>query len=124
MPDEVNDSLLRVVKARTAALISRDAARLGALLAPSFVYINSNGRRLDKAQYLQSALSAVWISQTLSEERISLHGPVAILTGKVHDIAKFPEGELDTDFLTTQVYQRTGDSWIYLAGHTSVPPSP
>ena len=114
--------ILAAARMRFAALSTRDARRLRRLLAPGFAYTNAAGKVFDRDSYILTyALdeSVSWASQKFSEVCVAFSGETALLTAIIHDVARFGEYRLDARFRTTQIYRRSANGWIYLAGHTS-----
>jgi len=108
---------------RGVALVPPVSLAMDALPAEGFNYTNSSGRIFRKKEYIEAHVispSVTWKSQMLRAERFSYVDDIAVVTGTVHDRARFGEQELDADFSSTQVYRSLQGRWLYLAGHTSV----
>lgn len=115
-------AVTHVARARSSALVARDAAALTSILDERFVYTNASGERMDREGYLARYVRSpdvTWHDQELEDVEVALHGDTAILTGRVHDRATFAGQDLDAWFRTTFVYVRSGDRWRCVAGHTS-----
>jgi ketosteroid isomerase-like protein len=118
----IEQLILRLATQRALALVHRDAPAIASMLSPRFVYTNSAGDVFGKEEYLRAYVldpSVVWHRQELNDVRVEVVGDAAVLTGTVHDEARFGEFELNARFQTTQTYVRHDDAWHYLAGHTS-----
>ncbi|MBZ0314802.1 MAG: nuclear transport factor 2 family protein [Anaerolineae bacterium] len=116
-------AIIAVVKARSAALVTGNVAALERILHPDFVYVNSYGLRLNRADYLGNFANAdgslKWQSQDLSDIEIRLHGDTAIVNCRIHDVFHWGEELVEGDFQSTFVYIRSSDGWQCVAGHTS-----
>lgn len=114
--------LVRLARARSEALVRRDARALDRILADEFVYTNASGLVLDKADYLARYVESPdvqWMSQDLEGVEVRLLGDTAVVTLRVHDRARFGEQMLDARFRSTFVFARTPGGWRCLAGHSS-----
>ena len=121
--DSPNDAetVLRLTRERSQALVQKDAHTLDRILAPEFVYTNASGQVLDKATYLRLYVHAPevqWLSQELDEVQVHVFDSAAVLTCRVHDRARYGEQILDVRFQSTYVYVKTSAGWQCVAGHT------
>lgn len=114
--------LLAVLDARTNALVQGDKAILGNLFVDSFIYTNAQGRRFDKATYLElfvGSTDLVWQSQEASEVEIFVYDNVAVMSCLVHDIASYQGNAFDAYFRSTHTLMNNGGQWKFVASHTS-----
>ncbi len=114
--------LVRLARARSEALVRRDARALDRILADEFVYTNASGQVLDKADYLARYVDSPdvqWVAQDLEGVEVRLLGETAVVTFRVHDRARFGDQMLDAHFRSTLVFARTPGGWRCLAGHSS-----
>lgn len=116
-------AIITIVKARSAALVAGDVPALERILHPEFIYVNSQGIKTTRAEYLGRFANPdggpKWEKQDLSEIEIHVHGDTAIVTCRVHDVAHWGEHHLDSEFRSTFVYIQSADGWRCVAGHTS-----
>lgn len=116
-------AIIAIVKARSAAVVAGDVAALERILHPDFVYVNSYGLRLNRADYLGNFTNSEgdlkWQSQDLSDIEIRLHGDTAIVNCRIHDAFHWREELVEGDFQSTFVYIRSSEAWRCVAGHTS-----
>jgi hypothetical protein len=89
-------------------------------LHPEFVYVNAQGIRLNRDEYLEFVRDGPlrWAKQTLEEVQVVLVGPVAVLTATVTDDVSIGDERHELVFASTQTYVREGEQWLYLAGQT------
>lgn len=115
------EEVVQLARRRSAAVVARDARTMEAILSAEYVYTNSLGKVLRKADYLRnmSDPDIIWKSQDLQVEEVLIRGDTAVLVGTVHDVAKFGTMALDETFRTTHVFARTAAGWVCVAGHTS-----
>ncbi len=119
----IEQQIIAVVQARSAALVAGDVAALERILHPDFVYVNSQGHKTTRADYLGRFAhpdgGPKWEQQELSEIEVHRHGDTAIVTCRVHDVANWGEYHLDAVFRSTFVYIQAAEGWRCVAGHTS-----
>lgn len=118
---DIESEIARLARARSDALVHKDLAALGRLLAPGFVYTNASGEVLEREAYLDRYVRSPdvrWESQGLEDLAVRLRGSVAILTCRVRDRAWFGNEPLDASFRSTYVYARIASGWRCVAGHT------
>jgi hypothetical protein len=113
--------VLRAATDRATALAARDWPRFAELLHPDFVYTSSQGRRLDRAAYLDFVQHGPlrWNAQWIEDARVVVDGGTAVLTGVVVDDVVTDDGEHLLRFATTQTYVGGSGGWRYLAGQTA-----
>lgn len=115
-------SLLETVRARSQALIRCDIGTLMTLLDDDFVYVNAHGRLLVRDEYVKLYLESgalCWTDQTLSEERVRIHGDTGVVNVRVHDRGRWRDEVLDAHFRSMQVYVRREGTWKCVAIQTT-----
>ena len=117
------EDVLAAARARGAALSAQDWAAFDALLHAQFVYVNAQGIRLARAEYIGFVRDGPlrWREQRLEDAHVVVDEPVAVLTGRVVDDVEVDGEPYELRFVTTQTYVRADGSWLYLAGHTALP---
>ena len=105
---------------RGQALASQDWAALESALHPEFVYVNAQGIRLGRDDYLGFVRDGPlrWTEQKLEDVEGVVLDTVAVLTATVVDDVRIGEEKHRLVFASTQTYVREGDKWLYLAGQT------
>ncbi|HTR87066.1 MAG TPA: nuclear transport factor 2 family protein [Reyranella sp.] len=120
LADEINAALA----AKADALLRRSAEDMAALLHPDFVYVNSSGRKLDKAGYVDNGCTSGrirFVSQKVSELDVRLFGDMAVAT-MVLDDHYFVQGhEIKAIYKSLCVFARTDGKWLWCAGQTMSP---
>jgi ketosteroid isomerase-like protein len=120
--ENATQELIDLLRARSTALVQKDAAFFRRVLADDFTYTNASGAVLDKAAYLESYIESQaiqWQAQELDDVDLRLYGGVAVVTCRIHDRATFQGEAFDRHFRSTQVFVQQPDGWRYVAGHTS-----
>ena len=86
-------------------------------------YTNSQGRRLGRADYLAFVMSGDmrWDAQVIEDAAVASFGETAVLTCHVTDVGRWRGEPVRWRFVSTQVYVRRGETFVYAAGHTSSP---
>jgi uncharacterized protein DUF4440 len=119
------DAIVAVAERRALALVERDWDTVEAQLHPAFLYVNANGRRLDRAAYLAFLAEGPvqWEAQTLENVAVVVDGRVGVITATVIDHVLHEGQPARWEFVTTQTYVERDGDWLYLAGHTALPAS-
>jgi ketosteroid isomerase-like protein len=110
-----------VAGARAAALAESDWETVRAQLHPDFVYVNAQGIRIGRDEYVAFLSSGPlkWAEQRLDDVRVVVAGDVGVLTATVHDDVWVDGERHELVFVTTQTYVRESGRVLYLAGHTA-----
>lgn len=119
----VEQEIIRLVHARSEALVKSDVDAMRAILHPDFVYVNAGGYVSDRESYLGRFVdpddAPTWELQDVSEISVRIFGDMAIANCRVHDVATWKEHRMDASFRSTFVYLNTPDGWQCVTGHTS-----
>lgn len=119
----VEQEIIRLVHARSEALVNADVEAMGNILHPEFVYVNAGGYVNHQedylAQFVDSEGGPSWERQDVDEITIRIYGDIAIVNCRVHDVATWQEHRMDAHFRSTFVYLKTPDGWRCVSGHTS-----
>jgi hypothetical protein len=109
-----------VAERRAQALANRDWSTLESALHPEFVYVNAQGIRLSRDDYLGFVRDGPlrWKEQRLEDVQVVALATVAVLTATVVDHVQIGEERHRLVFASTQTYVREDDQWLYLAGQT------
>jgi hypothetical protein len=114
--------LLQIDRQRYDLMIAKDTANLSAMMAPSLVYIHSNGMVDTKQSLLESIGTKTLIhkSITTSEDNVRIYKKrFAIITGKaVYDI-NYHNEDMNLKFVYTNVYYKLKGRWILVSRQTS-----
>jgi hypothetical protein len=119
------DKVLELATRRGLALADRDRDAVTAQLHPRFVYVDANGRRRDRDDYLAFVTDGPvrWNAQTLEDVQVVGNASVGVLVARVVDDVIYDGKPARWQFTTTQTYVEEHGSWFYLAGHTALPAS-
>ena len=112
--------VIQAAEARATALAEGDADRLVALLHPKFRWTAHVGETYDRAEYVRRNTEGhtVWRSQTMLDPHVVVVDDTAVLRCEVTDVVLSGDEEPATFRMPmTQVWVRTGDRWLCLAGH-------
>jgi hypothetical protein len=114
------DEIADLARARGRALAAQDWPAVAALLHPRFVYVNAQGARLGREEYLGFLREGPlrWREQRLEAVEVVVEEPVAVLTARVIDDVLVDGAPHELRFATTQTYVRATGGWLYLAGQT------
>ena len=115
-----SSGVIEAAEARASALARGDAAGLLALLHPDFAWTTHTGQVFDRREYVRRNTEGitVWRSQSLVDPRVLVVGDTAVLLAEVADVVLGAGDEQETFRMPmTQVWVRSGDGWLCLAGH-------
>ena len=116
-------AVLAATRARSAALVARDADALRALHHPEFRFTTPRGDVRDRDAYIagNTVGELVWRAQHLVEHEIAVHGDTAVLVGVVHDEFERAGEPGAHDMRLTLVWVRAEGRWVVLAAHAGPP---
>ena len=107
------EEILGLEKARSDAMVAKDLAVLGPLLAEDLVHIHSSGR-VDTKQSLLAGMAEGYgaIRCNYTNVRVRAYGDCAITSGEVvMDVKAKLLGNLTLDLIFTNVWVRDGSGW-------------
>ena len=120
------DELVAMSRARLAAVDAGDCAAFGKGLDPDGVFIDEDGVVRTDTALLDEVrpLPAGYVGHLeLQHPTVRITGGVGVVTYDIaEDLALFGQ-RMRTRYRTTDVYQRTGETWRLIASHTGVIPS-
>lgn len=112
--------VIQAAEARASALADGDAQLLSELLHEDFRWTAHVGETYDRAEYIRRNTEGhtVWRSQRLLDPEVVVVGETAVLYAEVTDVVRAGEDGSETFRMPmTQVWVRSGDAWVCLAGH-------
>jgi ketosteroid isomerase-like protein len=112
---DIDSEILALERDIMAAIRSKDAAKLGPLLADEFCYRTHFGAETDKPGFLKSVVSSPFEILSLHGEELNVdvYGDTAIITGVQIAEARPPEGESEESVVAfTDVFIRREGSWL------------
>ena len=117
------DIVTAFLTAKADALARRDAAFFERVLHPDFVYVNTRGKRLSKAEYLSQFTNSgpvkiVW--QVIRDLETIRFGPIAVATMTVDDRFDDAGKQSDFTFRSLCVFRIDGAACRWVAGQTMV----
>ncbi|MDI1243574.1 MAG: nuclear transport factor 2 family protein [bacterium] len=109
----VEDQLIALDKAWTAAELKGDKKAAGALIADDYIGTTQRGKIENKTEYLASVVpnSDMIVSD---DYKITVHGDIAIMTHRAT-----LKGVRNLQFRSTHVWQKRGGKWLIIAHHGS-----
>ncbi len=123
-PDAEQDRILTLENAWNQAEQQKDAGALKVLLGAEMVFVDYNGKMMDRAEYLASVQSPSLHPERIVTESMKVHsyGAVAVVNG-VYREAGVKSGKayaLRERFTDTWV--RRGDNWVCVASQSTLIP--
>lgn len=109
----VEDQLIALDKAWTAAELKGDKKAAGALIADDYIGTTQRGQIENKTEYLASVVpnSDMIVSD---DYKITVHGDIAIMTHRAT-----LKGVRNLQFRSTHVWQKRNGKWLIIAHHGS-----
>jgi hypothetical protein len=117
--------LLRLEDEWALALIHRDAAVFGRLLAEGFIYTEDD-RTMSRDDVLRDVVAGPDTVQTAHNEDMRVHrfGATAVVTGWLVVGGRGPNGPFDRRYRFTDTWVRRGGGWQIVAAHDYLVPAP
>jgi ketosteroid isomerase-like protein len=116
-----SETILDLEQRLTAALLSRDEAAFGSLLAEDLVHIGFEGQIVGKTEYMSFFKTGSWrySRYSPSDLTVKLFQDTALVTGKVDRSIVVNERETTGAFAFTHVWVRSGDGWRLSSSHVT-----
>jgi hypothetical protein len=109
----VEDQLIALDKAWTAAELKGDKKAAGALIAEDFVGTTQRGEIQNRPEYIASVTPNSDMVKA-DDYKITIHGKTAIMTHR-----STVEGVRNIQFRSTHVWMKRGGKWLIVAHHGS-----
>jgi len=109
----IEDELIRLDKAWTAAELKGDKKAAGALVADDFTGTTQRGQIQTKAEYLASVTANSDMVKA-DDYKLTIHGNLAIMTHR-----STVEGVRNIQFRSTHVWMKRAGKWLIIAHHGS-----
>jgi ketosteroid isomerase-like protein len=116
----IERDILEVERNTFAAIQSRDIEQLKNILAEDFVYRSPGNDELDREAFLQNiaAIPAEILSVNGTEQRVSVFGDVAVLTGVQRSTVRLDDGqEVVSAVAFTDVFARRVGRWAMVLAY-------
>ncbi len=109
----VEDQLIALDKAWTAAELKGDKKAAGAIIADDYIGTTQRGQVENKTQYVNSVVpnSDMIVAD---DYKITIHGDIAIMTHRAT-----LKGVRNLQFRSTHVWQKRDGKWLIIAHHGS-----
>lgn len=120
------DTVMQFEQRFTTALLKRDDAKFGELLADDLVHISFEGQVAGKAEYMAFFKQGAWEYKKYEPTNVAvkLIGNVAVVTGRVERTIVVNNKETRGAFAFTHVWSRAGDRWRLTSSHVTTVPNP
>jgi hypothetical protein len=117
--------VIATVRRRAEALAQQDWATVAEHLHPRFTYVNAQGMRLDRDEYLAFVRDGPlrWVEQRLEDVSVIVAGSTAVLVATVYDDVLVDGEPHELSWVSTQTYVEEGGRWLYVAGQTGPRPT-
>jgi len=118
------ESVLQVEQRFTAALMQRDDAEFGKLLADDLVHISFEGQSAGKTEYMAFFKQGAWryTKYEPSDVKVKVLGPTSVVTGRVNRTIIVNNKETSGAFAFTHVWSRIGDQWRLTSSQVTTVP--
>ena len=120
-PAEEQARILGLENAWDRAVKEKDVAALKMLLAPELVYVDYDGKLLDKVQYLASVQSPTVLPQRIVSESMNVHlyGAVAVVSGVYRETGEKNGKPYMLRERFTDTWVLRSESWMCVASHST-----
>ncbi|MFG3254516.1 nuclear transport factor 2 family protein [Streptomyces sp. NPDC048172] len=111
--------LLRVAEDWAEAIVSDDAARIGAFMAEEWTIVGATGPAT-REQFLALVASGDLTHSAMrfvGPPRIRVYGDTAVVTGRITNTAHYRGQRYDADEWTTDVFVRRAGGWLCALTH-------
>ena len=109
----IEEELMRLDKAWTAAELKGDKKAAGALIADDFVGTTQRGQIQNKAEYM-AGITPNSDMVKADDYKVTIHGDIAIMTHR-----STVDGVRNIQFRSTHVWQKREGKWLIVAHHGS-----
>jgi ketosteroid isomerase-like protein len=120
--DAVVKELSRLEDAWAAALMKKDGAAVGRLLAPRFLSMSDDGRLLDKATAIQDVNTdkETYVSVSGGDYKVQVFGDTAIIVGRMSAVVKTAGGTETRRWAWTDTWMKQTDGqWLCIASQAT-----
>jgi ketosteroid isomerase-like protein len=117
--------LLRLEARRCDAMVAADIDELASLLAESLIWTHASARQDTGASFLAGIRAGTtrYLEMKRSDERVRVHGDVAVVTGLVHMRANIKGEEKQLSNGYTNVWVKANGSWRMVAWQSTAVPN-
>lgn len=114
--------LLALENAWNQAVQQKDRIALDMLIGPELVYVDYDGKLMDRAEYLASVQSAELHPQRIVNEEMNVHiyGVVAVVNGVYRESGKKHGKPYSLRERFTDTWIRHAESWVCVASHSTL----
>ena len=123
----VEQTLMKIERDATAALLKRDVAGFGRFLSDDAVLTSPDGTPQTKSQLLADVKSGDLVieSSEISDMKVRVYGDAAVVTYSTTDKGKYKKQDISGRYRWTDVFVRRGGTWQIVAGQgTPIQPPP
>jgi ketosteroid isomerase-like protein len=123
----VEQTLMKIERDATAALLKRDAAGFGRFFAEDAVLTSPDGTVQAKSQLLADVKSGDLAieSSEISDMKVRVYGDAAVVTYSTTDKGKYKAQDISGRYRWTDVFVRRGGAWqIVTSQGTPIQPPP
>jgi len=114
--------LVALENAWNQAQLFKDTTALGMLTADGFVYTDTDGTLMNKAEFLADAKNPAYHATFAINEAVvvRLYETTAIVIGRYHTKGTYKGKPFDHHGRFTDTWMQRGDKWQCVASHTSL----
>jgi len=115
---DVEQTLMKIERDATAALLKRDVAGFGRVFSDDAVMTGPDGTPQTKAQLLADVKSGDLAieSSEISDMKVRVYGDAAVVTYSTTDKGKYKKQDISGRYRWTDVFVRRGGTWQIVAG--------
>jgi ketosteroid isomerase-like protein len=117
--DPARAGLIAVANDWAGAIVSNDAERIAAFMAPEWVIVSESG--ISPRKHFLSLVATGQLTHSTMElvgdARVRIHGDTALVTSRVTNTAHHRGRRFDADEWTTDVFVRRDGRWLCVLSH-------
>jgi ketosteroid isomerase-like protein len=119
--EAIEREILDLCERWAAAMVSNDAAAVGAFMSEDWVIVGENGttNKPDFLTWVASGDLTHEAMELVGEARIKIYGDIVVLTARVTNNGHYKNQPFSADEWTTDVFQQREGSWTCVLSHVT-----
>lgn len=117
----IKEKISKLLEQKAEALVKRSTAELSEIIDDGFVYINSQGKKFSKADYISLCTTGDLKFQQQEIKNLEVHDfeGFALATMILHDRFLFSNQSYEGNFRSLCAFRKVNESWLWAGAQTS-----